>query len=207
MRILLLGKYFKQKKNQHNFLKRIIPKPSIEFIDEFEKIPRKIKKFDIALSYGYGRILNDYEIKKIKCRIINCHIGYLPFARGIYPLLWSLVFKKNVGVTFHLIEDSRIDCGRILYRKKIKYSKLDNLKSLHKKCINTINKELNNNFNILLKKKSFLKTQHSHYYFDRQLSKSAFNLLPQKWNTTVGYIQKHKTLLKNFFYNIKKNKD
>jgi methionyl-tRNA formyltransferase len=199
MKILLLGKYFKKKKIRTFFLKNITPKPLVNFIDEFEKVPNGMTKFDIALSYGYGKILSNSQIKKIKCRIINCHIGYLPFARGIYPLLWSLVFKKNLGVTFHLIEDSRIDCGRILYRKKIKYSKFDNLKSLHKKCINTINKELNNNFNVLLKKKSFLKTQHSRYYFNRQLSKNAFNLLPQKWNTTVGYIQKHKTLLKNFF--------
>jgi methionyl-tRNA formyltransferase len=199
MRILLLGKYFNQKKNQYNFLKRIIPKPSIEFIDEFEKIPRKIKKFDIALSYGYGRILNDYDIKKIKCRIINCHIGYLPFARGIYPLLWSLVFKKNLGVTFHLIEDCQIDCGRILYKKKIKFSKRDNLKLLHRKCIDMINKELNDNFKILLNKNLFLKKKHSHYYFNRKVSTGAVKLLPNKWNTTVDYIQKNRNILKKFF--------
>ena len=62
MRILVLGKYFNQKKNQYNFLKRIIPKPSIEFIDEFEKIPRKIKKTNLDQMYARYVINMDTKI-------------------------------------------------------------------------------------------------------------------------------------------------
>ena len=130
--ILLLGKYIKQKtckSSIYNFLQK---SHNLTFVDEFQKI--KFKKYDLAISYGYGKILTKREIIKINCKIINLHLGYLPFARGIYPLLWSLIFIKPIGFSIHLISNEMIDDGPILIKKKINIKETNNLEEIHFNC-------------------------------------------------------------------------
>ena len=120
LKILTLGKYIKKKINGtsiHDFLLK--KKFKLTHYGEFKKISN-LEKFDLVICYGYGLILKNEQISKMSAKIINLHIGYLPFARGIYPLLWSVVFNKPVGCTFHTIENEKIDTGKLIYRKKNK---------------------------------------------------------------------------------------
>lgn len=51
----------------------------------------QIKKYDLIISYGYKKIINEDLVNKLKNPIINLHIGYLPFNRGFHPNLWSFL--------------------------------------------------------------------------------------------------------------------
>ena len=121
LNILLLGKYVEKKTHKLSIYKFLKKTHNITFVDEFQKI--KIKKYDLAISYGYGKILKKKQIIAINCKIINLHIGYLPFARGIYPLVWSLIFFKPIGFSIHLISDEKIDDGPVIIKKKNSYKK------------------------------------------------------------------------------------
>ena len=61
-KILLLGKYIKKKtkkKSIYDFLKK---KNDVTFFDEYQKI--KLKKYDLVIVYGYGKILKKEPYKK-----------------------------------------------------------------------------------------------------------------------------------------------
>tara|TARA_B110000483_G_scaffold57391_1_gene71780 strand:+ start:395 stop:1015 length:621 start_codon:yes stop_codon:yes gene_type:complete len=198
--ILLLGKYVKKKAHRssiYNFLKK---SHNITFVDEFQKI--KFKTYDIAICYGYGKILTKEQIIKINCKIINLHIGYLPFARGIYPLLWSLIFFKPIGFSIHLISNESIDDGPILIKKKIAIKKTDNLEKIHLNCRKAIDNYFFHNFEEILnyktKKLNLLKAPKK-YYFSRKLSKKLMFKLPLKWSTSAEYLMGNSKNLKKIY--------
>ena len=128
-------------------------------------------------------------------------MGCLPFARGIYPLLWSIIFTKPVGFTIHLISSNIIDDGPILYRKTIDYKKTDSLKQIHFNCKREIEKYFISNFDKILSYKKKLKKHRSFksYYFSRKCSKKLLYELPNKWNTTADYIKINSKTLKKIY--------
>ena len=200
-KILLLGKYIKKKSldiSIFNFLKK---KYKVYFINEFEKF--EAKKYDLVISYGYGKILNIKQIKKLNCNIVNLHIGYLPFARGIYPLVWSLVFFKPIGISIHLINDEKIDNGPLIYKKKLKYKKKDTLKTIHLNCRKMIEKYLFENIDKLFKinLKKIIKENKSNYYFTKKKSKKLMIELPDKRDTRASYIESNYKSLKKIYKN------
>lgn len=201
LKILTLGKYIKKKINGtsiHDFLLK--KKFKLTHYGEFKKISN-LEKFDLVICYGYGLILKNEQISKMSAKIINLHIGYLPFARGIYPLLWSVVFNKPVGCTFHTIENEKIDTGKLIYRKKIKFNTSDTLKDIHKLCLNQINISFIEKFDSLINKTIFKKISKSNYYFNKSKSKKLFLALPKKWNTKVLYLIFNSKKLKKIYYN------
>ena len=50
-------------------------------------------EFDWIISYGYKHIIQKEIIQAVKNPIINLHISYLPFNRGVHPNYWS--FKEQ----------------------------------------------------------------------------------------------------------------
>ena len=116
----LFGKYIDQKKIKKN-LKTIFKYPKFFFLDEKQSFQKyQSKNLDLIISYGYGRILNDiFFINNPNCRIINFHLAYLPYGRGIFPNLFNVINKKHCGFTIHLINNKKIDCGPIVFRRKI----------------------------------------------------------------------------------------
>ena len=197
LKILLLGKYIKKKTKKisiFDFLKKTY---QIKFFNEYQNV--KFKKYDLVIIYGYGKILRTKQIKKLGCNIINLHIGYLPFARGIYPLIWSIIFSKPVGFTIHQILNNKIDDGPILFRKKIKFKNYDNLSKIHFKCRSELEKYFFKNFEKILKykkNKSNIFKSTKHPYFSRKLSTKLLYELPDKWDTTTKYLKKNSINLK-----------
>jgi methionyl-tRNA formyltransferase len=101
-----------------DFLKK---KNVIIFENENNKITlRQILKYDLCISYGYRKIIDEKILKDLNRPIINLHISYLPYNRGVNPNLNSFLQKTPKGVTIHEI-NKNIDAGDILFQKKIHF--------------------------------------------------------------------------------------
>ena len=199
-KILLLGKYFK--KNLNNSLYTFLYKSfDITTVKEFEDF--KLNEYDFIFVYGYGKVLNSFQIKKLKGKIINLHIGFLPYGRGIYPLLWSIIFSKPVGFTIHLIVNEKIDDGPIIIRKKIDYKLNSNLKQIHLKCRKQMEKYFIKNFSKIIKfdskKANNIKKLKEKFYFSRKISNKLIHRLPKKWGTSINYLTKNSKIFKQIY--------
>ena len=105
-----------------------ISKPLAEWLkgraDVFEYSKRlyidflKKKDFDLIISYNYKYIITKDIIAHYPNKIINLHISYLPWNRGAYPNVWSILKNTPKGVSIHLIDQS-IDTGDILFQKEV----------------------------------------------------------------------------------------
>jgi phosphoribosylglycinamide formyltransferase-1 len=54
----------------------------------------------------------------INYKAINSHPGYLPDIKGLDALKWAILYKENIGVTTHFINEE-IDGGLIIERKTV----------------------------------------------------------------------------------------
>ena len=72
---------------------------------------------DWIISYGYQHILRGpiLDLEEYRNRIINIHIGYLPWNRGSDPNFWSWHDDTPKGVTIHQMDEG-VDTGPILAR-------------------------------------------------------------------------------------------
>ncbi len=88
------------------------------------------KNFDVIICYGYRHIIKNEILSKYKKKIINLHIGYLPYNRGAHPNFWSFAENTPSGVTIHQIEKN-LDKGKILFQKQIDFELIKNKKKLN----------------------------------------------------------------------------
>ena len=83
---------------------------------------------DICLMISYGKLIPSELI--VKYNFINVHYGLLPKYRGLHTVAWAIINgEKETGYTIHKI-DEQIDNGDILYQKKIKIEKQDNIQTV-----------------------------------------------------------------------------
>lgn len=80
--------------------------------------PDLLSEIDWIISYGYRHIIKKQIIDRFPGRIINLHIGYLPYNRGADPNFWSAYDKTPAGVTIHQIDEG-IDTGDILVQEEV----------------------------------------------------------------------------------------
>ena len=80
----------------------------------------EIKDFspDWIVSYGYRHIVRAPVIEEYRNRIINLHISYIPWNRGVSPNLWSFLDDTPKGITIHYLAEG-IDTGDILSQKEV----------------------------------------------------------------------------------------
>ena len=83
---------------------------------------------DLIISYGYKHIIKKDVIDAYDGKIINLHISYLPWNKGMYPNMWSIIDDTPKGVTIHLIDEG-IDTGDILFQCEVKIEDEDTLSS------------------------------------------------------------------------------
>ncbi len=74
--------------------------------------------FDFGLSYRYKKIIRKDVIDYFAGKLINMHISFLPWNRGMDPNLWSYIENTPRGVTIHRV-DAGIDTGDILLQKEV----------------------------------------------------------------------------------------
>ena len=114
-------------------IERIIPVLVADDFDSSDMLA-ELKKYncDLFLSIGFNRLFSDALLELPACGCINMHNGLLPFNRGTYANIWSIVDATPAGATLHYI-DSGIDTGDIISRKKVSVTSEDTGETLYRK--------------------------------------------------------------------------
>ena len=89
-------------------------------------------KPDFGISALFGYILREELINLMPKGCINIHPAFLPFNRGAYPNVWSIIEGTPAGATIHFI-DAGVDTGDIIARKQVAIEPVDTGESLYHK--------------------------------------------------------------------------
>lgn len=87
---------------------------------------------ELALSILFDYILKPEFINLFPQGVVNLHPAYLPYNRGQYPNVWSIVEQTPAGVTLHYI-DPGIDTGDIIARQQVPVEPVDTGETLYRK--------------------------------------------------------------------------
>jgi methionyl-tRNA formyltransferase len=89
-------------------------------------------KAEMGVSVLFGYILREPILSAFPRGCINLHPALLPFNRGAYPNVWSIVEKTPAGVTLHYL-DKDVDTGDIIAQEEVPVSVTDTGASLYQK--------------------------------------------------------------------------
>ncbi len=98
-----------------------------EFLDRIRELEP-----DIGVSILFDYILKPPFLQIFERDVINLHPAYLPYNRGQYPNVWSIVEGTPAGTTLHYI-DPEIDTGDIIARKGVNVEAVDTGQTLYEK--------------------------------------------------------------------------
>ena len=87
---------------------------------------------DLAVSIFFDYILCQEFIDLFPQGVINLHPSYLPYNRGQYPNVWSIIEGTPAGVTLHHI-DQGIDTGDIIAQRLTAIDPIDTGETLYRK--------------------------------------------------------------------------
>ena len=87
---------------------------------------------DLAISVLFRNILRKPFLDLFPKGCINLHPAFLPYNRGNYPNVWSIVEKIPAGVTLHYIDEG-LDTGDIIAQKKVDVEMTDTGGTLYRK--------------------------------------------------------------------------
>lgn len=98
---------------------------------------------DLGISILFDYLLAPPFLNLFPSGVINLHPAYLPFNRGQYPNVWSIVEGTPAGATLHYI-DRGLDTGDIISRKQVPMEPVDTGATLYRKleeaCIEVFKK-------------------------------------------------------------------
>jgi len=92
----------------------------------------KVLQPDVGLSVFFGYILRPDFLDLFPAGVVNLHPAYLPYNRGAYPNIWSIVEGTPAGVTLHYI-DAGVDTGDIVARRQVPIEPVDTGATLYRK--------------------------------------------------------------------------
>ncbi len=98
--------------------------------ETLESIRRLAPELGISVNFGY--ILRPRFLALFPRGVVNLHAGYLPYNRGAYPNVWSIVEGTPAGVTLHYV-DTGIDTGDIIAQREVPVDPTDTGGSLYRK--------------------------------------------------------------------------
>ena len=108
--------------NQYKSYIKIRLKKYTNIIKLFDKHKNLKKKFDINIIFSYFKIIPKKYLKFSKTNLVP-HESKLPKGKGMSPLTWQILEKKD-KIFFSLIEaDTKIDNGVIYFHKTIRIKK------------------------------------------------------------------------------------
>jgi methionyl-tRNA formyltransferase len=117
-----------------------------------EEMIEDTEDFDMAISFGYRHILRGDVLHNDKCPIINLHVGFLPYNRGVHPNFWSFYDGTPSGVTIHLIDEG-IDTGDIIFQRHVNFDRQEKtFRQSHNRLIDEIEDLFIKNREIILSK-------------------------------------------------------
>ncbi len=85
---------------------------------------------DIGASVFFGHIIRAEVISLFPSGILNLHPAYLPYNRGAFPNVWSIIDGTPAGVTFHYVDEG-VDTGDIVARRDVPVLTTDTGMSLY----------------------------------------------------------------------------
>ena len=85
---------------------------------------------DIGLSVFFGYILRPEVLSLFPQGCLNLHPAYLPYNRGEYPNVWSIVERTPAGATLHYM-DKGVDTGDIVSRREVAVLPTDSGQTLY----------------------------------------------------------------------------
>lgn len=89
-------------------------------------------KAEMGVSVLFGYILRQPVLQAFPKGCINLHPALLPFNRGAYPNVWSIVEKTPAGVTLHYL-DKDVDTGDVIAQEEVPVLVSDTGTSLYQK--------------------------------------------------------------------------
>jgi methionyl-tRNA formyltransferase len=87
---------------------------------------------DLGLSVLFDHILKPELLALFPRGVVNLHPALLPWNRGQYPNVWSIVEGTPAGTTLHYI-DAGIDTGDIIAQREVVVDPADTGESLYRK--------------------------------------------------------------------------
>lgn len=87
---------------------------------------------DMAVSIFFGHIVRREFIAIFPRGVLNLHPALLPYNRGAYPNVWSIIDGTPAGVTLHYI-DEQVDTGDIVAQQQVVVEPVDTGGTLYRK--------------------------------------------------------------------------
>jgi methionyl-tRNA formyltransferase len=84
----------------------------------------------VSVLFGYRIPPDVLAIFPSDC--VNVHPAYLPFNRGAYPNVWSIVDRTPAGVTIHFVDDG-LDTGDIVAQRRVAVEPTDTGETLYRR--------------------------------------------------------------------------
>jgi methionyl-tRNA formyltransferase len=110
-------------------------------------------KADIGISIFFGYILQSNLIRIFTEGVINLHPSYLPYNRGAYPNVWSIIEGTPAGVTLHYI-DAGVDTGDIIAQELVPTEMIDTAEILYRKLERTCIEVFKKNWPLILNRQA-----------------------------------------------------
>lgn len=114
---------------------------SIDIIDgksiNNEDVHNKIRTLNPTMGFSvlFDYLLHSDLIGLFSRGVINLHPSYLPYNRGQYPNVWSIIEGTPAGATLHYI-DNGIDTGDIIESRLVEVEPIDTGETLYRKLEN-----------------------------------------------------------------------
>ena len=87
---------------------------------------------ELGISALFGYILRQDFLDLMPLGCVNIHPALLPYNRGAYPNVWSIVEDTPAGVTIHYIDDG-VDTGDIIAQRPVDVEPVDTGYTLYRK--------------------------------------------------------------------------
>lgn len=81
-----------------------------------------VGEYDLIISAHCKQIFPASLVNRVRC--INIHPGLNPYNRGWFPQVFSIINKKPIGCTVHLM-DEEIDHGAVIYQQEVTINSWD----------------------------------------------------------------------------------
>lgn len=130
-----------------NFFSKEIKTGEIESIDVKEDTELLIENYELGFSCHCKQIFPPILVESVRC--INIHPGLSPYNRGWFPQVFSILNKKPIGATIHLM-DAEVDHGDILYQKQVEVFDWDTSKSIYDRVLEAEFSLFKDNFDNLI---------------------------------------------------------
>ena len=87
---------------------------------------------DIGLSVLFDYLVKPEFIAMLRHGVVNLHPALLPYNRGQYPNVWSIVEGTPAGVTLHYIDEG-VDTGDIIAQREVPVEPVDTGATLYRR--------------------------------------------------------------------------